>query len=1719
MMPEIVTKNWRLTGAQSGMWYAQQLDPNNPIFNAAEYVVIEGPVDPLRFEQAVRLAVREADSLHLRFGEDQEGPWQRLNRSDDWTFHMIDVSHEQNPLSSANAWMEEDRLSPVDLKTDALFTQTLFKLANDRYVWYLRIHHIVMDGYGFSLLRQRVANIYTALMNNASFEQGTFQSFESLLEEDQAYHISEKYEQDKDFWLKRIEHYPEVVSLTDKAPRITKTFYRQKTSLSSGCVERMKRIHHRTMGWQEVFIAAVAAYIHRLTNSEQVVIGLPMMCRLGSASLNVPAMVMNVVPLCVSVRPDMSVSELTDQVIDELDVIRRHQYYRHEELKRELKLIGQKGRLFGPLVNILPFDFGLNFAGYQGKTYHLSAGPVDDLSIHVYDRLDGSGIHIDMDANPECYTETQLTKHIQRFTQFLHLISDSKTETVIGQLEMLLPEEREKVQHLWNRTERSLPDKTVTQWIEEQVERNPHAEAVVCGDECLSYQQLDECANQLANLLASTGLEPERYVALALPRSSHLITSMLAVLKCGAAYLPLDPDYPSDRIRYMIETTQPSCIITSKSIANRLPDIEKVSLIVLDDPETKVTLEQQKKIFSTNYNRVSMLHPAYVIYTSGSTGKPKGVVVTMQGLVNFLASMHHRFALCAQDRLLAVTTVAFDISALEIFLPLISGATVVMADKETVQDPMRLADVITRHQVSVMQATPTLWQNVLSCKPQCLHGIRILVGGEALPSHLLQSLYTYAEDVTNLYGPTETTIWSTAAKLDRTDQGTPSIGKPIWNTQVYILDANLKPVPPGVPGDLYIAGSGLARGYQGRASLTAERFVANPYGQPGTRMYRTGDIVRWLEDGSLDYICRADHQVKVRGFRIELGEIESVLVRHPNVVRAAVIVREDIPGDKRLTAYVVTDDQTLNIAELREHVRSTVPEYMVPSAVVTVSELPLTPNGKLDRKALPAPDMTIHRSGRDARTPQEEILCGLFAEILGLPRVGIDDNFFELGGHSLLAGRLVGRVRDVLGVHLEIGQLFEAPTVSGVLQYVDQVAEGRPLLHPVLPYARPSNIPLSLNQRRLWFLHCMEGPNPAYNIPMVLDMTGTLNREALYEAICDVVERHEILRTIFPENDGDAHQIILDAKTVKPVIKMVDVDQASLSQNIHEAARYVFDITKEPSFRAQLFSVNQNKHALLLLMHHIVSDGWSLNPLCNDVAAAYAARLKGKTPAWKPLPIQYADFALWQQENAGTEGKVHRLFANQLDYWRHTLKGLPEQLDLPGEVKEGDIHDGKTIKVHIHRDLHRRLSKLAQDHKASLFMVIQTAFSALLTRLGAGTDIPFGCPIAGRHDDALDDLIGFFVNTIVLRMDTSGNPSFRALLERVRKVNLSAYANQDLPFDRLVEELNPTRAKGRNPLFQVMVAFQSTPEVVVDMPGLSTEMKLINVESPKFDLTLELSEKRSEDGSPGGIEGIFEYRTSMFHRQDIERMIARLLNILEAVVENPDLSIGNIDLLMPDERYEMENDVKQLTPCVTLVDLFESQTKHRPESIAVTYGDTQITYAELNKKANRIAHLLISKGVGPETIVALAMPRSTDMIACLLAVLKAGGAYLPLDPNYPKERIAYMLNDANPVCILTMKEIASDISISACVQKVILDDPDTMSELASQPVSNPENTDRSATLDPFHPAYIIYTSGSTGNPKGVVIPHQNVVRLLDETRSVVQILPRRCMDVISFLCI
>ncbi|MEU3461056.1 amino acid adenylation domain-containing protein [Streptomyces sp. NPDC006733] len=1030
-----------LTAAQRGMWFAQCLDPAGPALNTAEYVEIHGDVDPALFAAALHRTVGECDALRVRLVETPDGPRQLpltvAAPGAGFPLHTADLRAEPDPDRAAAAWMRSDLAVPFDLAAGPPFAQALFRVGDHRWLWYQRIHHAVMDGFGYSLLARRVAEVYSALAGGAEAGPSPFGRLAELVADDAAYRAGEAFEADRAHWRDAFADRPAVPVLADRTALPSRTFVRRTAHLGPELSTRIRDLAASVKAtWPDVLIAAQALYLSRAAGADEVVLGVPMMGRMGSAALRVPGMVMNVLPLRVRVRPDESFRQLVRQVVLGIRSIRRHQRYRYEDIRRDLGLLGEGRALVGPLVNVMPFDYALTFAGAPSTPHNLSAGPVEDLTVNIYDRADGSGLRIDYDGNPALYTEAALTAHQTRFLHLLEELTAADPQLPQALTGITTAAERALTVTEFNATTRALPPTTLIGPIEAQAVRTPDAVALVFEGSELTYRELNARANRLARHLRGLGVGPGVLAAVAVPRSADLIVSLLAILKAGGAYLPLDPDYPAERLAYMLGDARPACVVTDSATRGALPAELALPVVLVDRTDLS-------GYYATDPGRaLTPQHPAYVIYTSGSTGRPKGVVVTHGAIDNRLRWMQGTYPLEAGDRILQKTPSGFDVSVWEFFWALRHGAALVVARPEGHKDPAYLARVIAEERVTTVHFVPSMLQVFLTdpAAGGCSGLRRVFCSGEALPAGTAEQFHAVLPGVGlhNLYGPTEAAVDVTYHPCEPGQQGPVPIGKPVWNTRLYVLDAALRPCPPGVTGELFLAGTQLARGYLGRAALTASRFVADPFGPDGARMYRTGDLACWLPDGSVAYLGRTDHQVKLRGQRIEPGEIEAALAALPGVGSACVLVREDRPGDQRLVGYVTPADAAADPAALR----AVLPEHMVPGAIVALEAFPLSPNGKLDRSALPAPGIDPGAPGRAPRTPREETLTRLFAEVLGVDRVGAESGFFDLGGNSLLAARLVARIRATLGVELPIGALFQAPSPAALAARLHDPASG-----------------------------------------------------------------------------------------------------------------------------------------------------------------------------------------------------------------------------------------------------------------------------------------------------------------------------------------------------------------------------------------------------------------------------------------------------------------------------------------------------------------------------------------------------------------------------------------------------------------------------------------------------------------------------------------------------
>lgn len=1246
--------------------------------------------------------------------------------------------------------------------------------------------------------------------------------------------------------------------------------------------------------------------------------------------------------------------------------------------------------------------------------------------------------------------------------------------------------------------------------FEFQVTQAPNQVAVDFEGERLTYAELNEQANQLAHYLSEIGVGAEVLVGICLERSLDLVVGLLAVLKAGGAYVPLDPTYPQERLGFIMADAQISVLLTQSHLTQLLPQHTAQTVCPAAIKGKLASYSTQNLLGQTTTTNL-----AYVIYTSGSTGRPKGVAIEHRSTAALIRWASKVYTAAELAGVLASTSICFDLSVFELFVTLCLGGMVILAE-----NALQLPQLSAAHQVTLVNTVPSAIAALLRTKGIPASVKTVNLAGEPLQNRLVQDLYQIPtiRQVYNLYGPSEDTTYSTVALMEPGSQESPSIGTPIDGTQVYILDCDRQPVAWGNAGELYISGAGLARGYLNRPELTTERFVPNEIDQQGiggkyqeldndaanpldltatSRLYKTGDLVRFRADGNLEFLGRIDHQVKIRGFRIELGEIETVLWEHPDVQEAVVIVQKDCLGHNQLIAYVVPKADAVTTQSefgrtVRARLKQALPDYMLPSGFVVLEALPLTPNGKIDRRSLPAFDPTQSFSDQTTapRTATEQTLVNIWQEILGWSDIGIHDNFLELGGHSLLATQIVSRIFEGFQIELPLRCLFELPTIAELAQQLESTPQAHQFLNKrIQPQPRYQPIPLSFSQQQLWFLDQLVPNHPFYNVPEAIRLSGALDVAALEQSLCAIVQRHEILRTNFTTLAGQPVQVIQATPDVGWSI--VDLSTAQHPESdahklmVAEAQR-PFDLGHSNLMRVILFRLSPTEHILLLNLHHMICDEWSFKVLLEELTTLYTAFSSQQPESLAELRLQYADFAIWQRQ------QPKELLESQLQYWTQQLRGAPAILQLPTDYPRSPrpSHRGARHWLTLPASLTEPLKALSRQEGVTLYMTLLAAFQSLLYRYTGQTDICIGSPISNRHGSETEKLIGFFVNTLVLRTDLSGNPSFRELLQRVREVALAAYAHQDVPFEQVVQAVQPNqRDTSYNPLFQVMFNLQNVPTADREMAGVTLSRFPIDNQTAKFDLSLDLTE------TPDGITGCLEYSTDLFAPETITRLVGHLQTLLTNIAAQPEQRLTTIPILTLAEaqQFAVWNQTQVAYPDQCLHQLFEAQVERTPDAVAIVFGKDQLTYRELNQRSNQLARTLQQLGVEPEGLVGICADRSIEMVVGLLAILKAGGAYVPLDPKYPSDRLAFMLEDSQATVLLTQTHLVQSLPDQQ-VQIVCLDDANQIAHQSSDNLTNPVKS--------HHLAYVIYTSGSTGRPKGVAIEHRSPVALIHWAQSV-----------------
>ncbi|MCD2197596.1 amino acid adenylation domain-containing protein [Actinomycetospora endophytica] len=1672
-----------LSDAQAAVWYAQRIDCTDPTFVVAEYADLEGSLDPELVARAVARVVTEAPQLCAVVdpGPDGTAPEQVLPVEPTADVAVHDLRPEADPEAAARGWMASDLRRPTDLESGPMLESALLRLTDRRWFWYLRAHHLTLDGYGFALLWRRLAEVVAALHDGAEPGPGRFADLEALLVEDAARRAGGDREADGDWWRAHFADrpVPTVLGTRPEPDDGPEPPHHARAGLGSTVLADIDALAgDRGVTRAEVLVAAIGAFVRRATPpgaDGATVLGVPVMGRSRPVGLRVPTTTASILPLRLAPADDDEVARVVDDAAAAFGDLRAHQGHRGEDLRRDLGLVGRDQRLTGPVVNLKPDPPYLRLGVASGPVHAIATGPVDDVAITPV------GEELLLTGSARRWTAADLDALAARLAGFVAAFASDASAT-LGSLEVATPAERARAVTPPEPHDGSWPA-TLPEVFARGAAIEPGATALVDPSGAgLTYAELDAESARLARTLIADGVGPGDIVALALGQRPMFVVAVLAVLRAGATYLPLETGHPAERLAATLADAAPALVLTTGD--QTLPGDVRVRR--LDDPADRARVEAASPGPLTDNDRLRPPDPddgAHLIYTSGSTGRPKGVLVPHRAVVDLLASTSAGFRFGPDDVWTWFHSGAFDFSVWELWGPLAHGARLVVVPPPVARSPRELLDLLVAQRVTVLNQTPSAFGQLAAAdaeRPEVGDRLAlrlVIFGGEALQPVRLQGWAARhdpaAVALVNMYGITETTVHVTWHRLDAADlrRGDGVIGRPLPGRSIRLLDRAGRLVPPGAVGEIHVAGEGLARGYRGRPELTAAAFRPDPFGPPGSRMYRSGDLARRQPDGTFVHLGRSDDQVQLRGYRIEPGEVVAALLALPGVTDAAVVLREDRADDPRLVGYVMGADP--DPSSLRRALADVLPAHQVPSAIVVLDALPVTANGKLDRAVLPAPDLDTADDG--GGSPVAQVIAGLFAEILGLVRPpGRDADFFALGGHSLLAMRLIARVRSVLGAELDIRTVFTTPTPAAIATALDGAA--RPALT-----RRPagSDPGLSPAQRRMWFRQQVDGPVPTYNLPWALGLRGPLDVAALGEAVSDVVARHESLRTVFPARRGEPGHRVLDQV---PPMAITPVTAEELSAAVAAAARRGIDLAHEPPLRAELFTVTDDHAVLLLVAHHIASDDSSMRPLAADLGTAYRARCDG-APGLPPLPVQYRDYTAWQGELLGDPDDEGSRLGRGLEFWTAALDGLGDRIELPTDHPRPPTASGRGehVRIELDPELHTALRTLARRHGVSLFMVLHAALATVLHRLGAGDDIAVGTPVAGRTDEALDELVGFFVNTLVLRTDLSGAPSFAALLERVRDVDLAAFAHQDVPFDHVVEAINPPRALDRHPLFQVMLSLGSgAPEVA--LPGLTVRPETVPTGTAKFDLTASLAPR------DGALVGYLEYATDLFEPAGATAIADRFKRVLRAVAADPDVAIEAVDVLGADERRMLVhewNDTDAPVPPDSVVDMIAAATRLDPDAPAVVYEGLTLSYRELDVRSNRLAHRLAGLGVGPERTVGIHLERGVELVVGLVAVLKAGAAFVPLDQDWPAARTAEVAHAARLRAVLSHPDPSRPDGPTGDPAIAVVDPLDPT--LDDEPI-----TPLDVVIDPDSLAYVIYTSGSTGTPKGAMIRHEAV---------------------------
>jgi len=1685
------------TAPQREVWLASKLEPEASLaYNESVSLRLHGDLNVAALQTALGQLLERHETLRATFANDG---------SELCIAAALDLPCPLREL----AWMGPDEQQaeidatltrvvsePFDLDKGPLVRAELLRLSPQEHLLVFTAHHIVCDGWSFGVIVRDLAALY-AQQTGQGEDLPPADLFADYALAEAARAQSDEGRGDEAYWLARFANATPSLDLPTDHPRPRQRSFhsrREDCLLDASLVADVKRMGaQRGASLYATLLAAFGLLLQRLSGQDDVVIGIPSAGQAAGGHQDLVGHCVNVLPLRVMLDPAAPFEDSLKQVRGDLLDAFDHQQYTLGSLLARLALPRDPGRL--PLVGVL---FNLDQAldertiRFPGLSFEFAGNPrvFENFELFVNAVQLPSGIRLECQYNSDLFDAATIRAWLDAYVTLLRQATASP-QAAGSALALVSPSAQAALMALQPARIGYPAMQLAHDYFEKQVDRAP-TRIAIAGDAPLTYAQLDARANRIAHVLRERGVGRGQLVGLSLARSTDMLASLLAVLKSGAGYVPLDPSFPAERLAFMAQDAGLAALVVDDE-ADALFAFPADQVLSLKNDAALIETASAKRP-SHDERAATPESAAYVIYTSGSTGKPKGVCVPHRATSNFISSMQREPGIREDDRLVAVTTLSFDIAFLELMLPLSVGAAIVLAGHDDVRDGTALRQRVERSNATMMQATPAGWRVLLESGWEGRAGFKAIAGGEPLPLDLAEALLARCGELWNAYGPTETTVWSTLWRVREPRQGI-TIGRPIANTTVHVLDEHGAPCPLGMPGEIYIGGDGVTLGYLHRPELNAERFLPDPFsGEPHARMYRTGDRGRWLAKGELEHLGRLDFQVKIRGYRIELGEIETALSDLPEVARAVVMAREDRPGDVRLVAYVVpADGVDLATVDLCPRLRQRLPDYMLPQHFVAMTAIPLLPNGKIDRKSLPAPAQPAVEARRDRRAPQGDTECRVAAameSVLALPSLDTRDNFFALGGHSLLAAQLTARLNREFGIALSFRTLFDAPTIEGLAQAIDSY-RAPTTATPSADIPRLANrdvAPLSSMQQRLWYLEQLHPGRVVYNTPSAHRLRGPMNVEAFLQALRDVVQRQPVLRTSIEAGENGGVQRIHAG--LLPELRLEDLSAmpaearlAALMQTLEASIAEPFDLTQPPLYRARLFRLDEHDHVFFFMAHHIVWDGWSFDLLYEDLSHAYVARCAGNTGGLPPLAVDYADFAAWHRDWMRSD-----TVRQQLAHWLKTLDGALEPLELPADRQRPARMSGAgaTEWVRIPAERVGAVHALAQREQATPFMVLLAAYYVLLHRLSGQRDLIVGTPVRGRDRVETENIMGLFVNALPLRLAVDPEAPFRDVLQQVRQVVLDAFAHPDVPFEQLVFSLGLARDESRPPISQAMFSFQDARRRIVSWGDLAHEHLPVFQRGAADDIGLWFLEQ--EQGLLGGIT----YNTDIFDPATAARFRDGYETLLAAALADPGRAVGRLDLLPPhDDALLAEwNQTQREVPDLRLHQLFEQQCDRVPGHNAIRCRDVTLSYQALDARANRIAHALRQRGARRGALVGVALTRGIDMVATILAALKTGAGYVPLDPDFPADRLSYMAQDAELAVLVTESTVAGRIDEGSCA-RLVLDEAAV--ELDTLP-------DTRLPADPAlggdFPAYVIYTSGSTGRPKGVAIPHRAVVNFL-----------------------